>query len=65
MHYIPCPPKTLGRTVIGLSDLRVVKLFLVGDGEDSDSEGEKRDSTRGDAAGDDDAEDVGGIDNQS
>lgn len=61
---VPWPPaRTLGRTAIGLSDRRVVKLFRVGDGDER--EGENLDKTRGDAAGDEDADDVGGIDSHN
>lgn len=53
---------TLGRTAIGDRLLLVVKLFLVGEGDER--LGEKRDMTLGDAAGDDGADD-GGIDNHN
>lgn len=61
---LPCCPmaRTLGRTAIGLRDLLVVKLFLVGEGDER--LGEKRERTRGDAAGEEGAEDAG-MDNQS
>jgi hypothetical protein len=39
---------------MGLCDRREVKLFLVGEGEDK--EGENLDTTRGDAVGDEDAD---------
>jgi hypothetical protein len=53
---------TLGRTAIGLRDLRVVKLFLVGEGDER--LGEKRESTLGEAAGEEGAEEAG-IDNHN
>jgi len=53
--WLPIPTdRTLGRTAIGLKLRRLVKLRLVGDGEDKD--GENREKTLGEAAGEEDAE---------
>ncbi len=59
---------TLGLTAIGLKDRREVKLFRVGDGDETP--GENRLATRGEAAGEEEAEAEadefpGGIDSHS